>query len=1021
MNICCRDTSVVPLARNLSASLEDERDLTDDVLENSECHNGEDSTVISEAGSHKSDNLDCHSALKDTKDAFPNEKTDEPEGEDKLGDIPNGILDPKGSDNIAVSEDSYEIDNLTEELIAENNGGSHADETNSIDILVADTIEDISEKVLDHSSSAEFMEPIEGSAEEYANHAPQEIECQKLVGKDCDTNAVHDALAKLPKAEGDVDGKASQNVSVLPKGYMVSSEKMENEDDDPNEIVPESNIVDAFLGDSDIDDDTGSDNNSLADELQEEVSCEQKGISIPTAAYSSEDPMTSNMVDEEALVEVNVADELQEEVSCEQKGISIPTAAYSSEDPMTSNMVDEEALVEVNVADAEIIHVSSFHNAFQSVMDDIPVHKMLDYGDAEALVDVCVKSEPMTSNMVDEEALVDVNIADAEIIHVSSFHNALQSVVDDMEDGEALVDVNVADAEIINVSSFHNAFQSVMDDIPVHKMLDCGDAKALVDVCVKSEPMTGNMVDEEALVDVNVADAEIIHVSSFHNALQSVMDDIPVHKMLDYGDAEALVDVCVKSEPMTSNMVDAEALVDVCVKSEVMDDIPVHKMLDCGDAKALVDVCVKSEPMTGNMVDEEALVDVNVADAEIIHVSSFHNALQSVMDDIPVHKMLDYGDAEALVDVCVKSEPMTSNMVDAEALVDVCVKSEVMDDIPVHKMLDYGDAEALVDVCVKSEPMTSNMVDEEALVDVNVADAEIIQVSSFHNAFQSVVDDMEDGEALVHLNVADAEIINVSSFHNALQSVMDDIPVHKMLDYGDAEALVDVCVKSEPMTGNMVDEEALVDVNVADADIIHVSSFHNALQSVEDDIPVHKMLDYGDAEALVAVRVKPVEEFAEAAQEILPEEKTPTAAKPRTRCPSLFPNSAITTSMPLSPLTAQFSQLTRFTPRKSSSKKQTTIPKVTQVSDNNNKENIDKNNSAKEVTEPSLGKMKKNKNIVDEETMQQLESMSLRNLKKLTKKFDKLQITGNMKNKEDKNDSKAFGETIPALQTLPQN
>ena len=204
-------------------------------------------------------------------------------------------------------------------------------------------------------------------------------------------------------------------------------------------------------------------------------------------------------------------------------------------------------------------------------------------------------------------------------------------------------------------------------------------------------------------------------------------------------------------------------------------------------------------------------------------------------------------------------------------------------------------------------------------------------------------------------------------------------------------------ISEDPMT-NMVNEEALVDVNVAEAEIIHPveSSFHNAPQSIVGDIPVHKMLDYGDAEALVDVCVKAAEELEETAQEIPPEKKSP--------CPSLISNSAITTSIPLSPLTAQFSQPTRLTPRKSSSMKQTTIPKVIQVSDNNNKENID-TNSSKEVM-PNLGKVKKNKNIIDEETMQKLEGMSLRNLKKLTKMFDKLQITDNMKNKEDKNDSK---------------
>ncbi|XWS42901.1 hypothetical protein CRYUN_Cryun16bG0054200 [Craigia yunnanensis] len=472
----------VPLARNLSVSLEDEMDLKDDVLENSKCYHsgGNDCTVISEAGSRKSDNLDA-------KDASPNEKPDESDAylaksADKLADMSNGTIYPKGSDYLSVSEDSYEIDNLNEDLVAEKNVESHAD---------AEAFEEISEEALDHSSSAEFMEPIEVvSVEEYAaNHAAQEIECQKLVGKDFEINVVmlNDNLAKLPEAEEYDGGKVSQNI-------LVGNEESE---DDPDQIVTGSNILDVFLGDLDTDDDTGSDNNS-----KEEVSCEQISISIPTAAYSSEDPMT-------------------------------------------------------------------------------------------------------------------------------------------------------------------------------------------------------------------------------------------------------------------------------------------------------------------NTVNEEALVDVNVAEAEIIHVLE-------------------------------------------------------------------------------------------------------------------------------------------SSFHNAPQSVVGDIPIQKKLYYGDAEASVDVCVKP--------------------------------------------------------------------AEEIPPEEKSPTAAKLMSHCPSLISNGEITTPIPLA---AQFSQPTRLTPRKSSSMKQTTIPKVIQVSDNNNKENID-NNSSKEV-EPNLGKVKKNKNIINEETMQKLEGMSLRNLKKLTKMFDKIRITDNMKNKEDKNVSKPLGKTRPALQTLPQN
>ncbi|XP_022747085.1 uncharacterized protein LOC111296876 [Durio zibethinus] len=553
----------VPLARNLIVSLQDERDLKDNVLENSKCYHsgGNDCTVISEAGSHKSDNLDTKDASLDKSDAYLANLA-------KSADS-DGTIDTKGSDDSALSEDSHENDNSNEESIAENNGGSHTDETRSINALVADAFEELSEEALDNSSSAEFMEQIEVvSVEEYAaNHAALDVERQKLVGKDCDCNVVvlNDDLAKLPQAE-EYDGcKVSQNVSALPEGQMDSSEKMGNEEseDDPDQI----------------DDDTRFDNNSLADELQEEISCEQKCISIPTAAYSSEDPMI-------------------------------------------------------------------------------------------------------------------------------------------------------------------------------------------------------NMVNGEELVDVNVAEAEIIHVveSSFHNAPRCVVGDIPIHKMLDNGDAEALVDICV------------------------------------------------------NPVEE------------------FEETTQEI--------------------------PPEEKSPTAAKLMSPC------------------------------PPLTSNCAITTSI------------------------------------------------------RVVGDNPIHKMLDYGDAEAMVDICVN-------------------------------------------------------------PAEEFEEATQEIPPEEKSPSAAKLMSPCPPLASNCAITTSIPLSPLTAQFSHPSSFTPRKSSSMKQTTIPKVIQVSDNNNKENID-NNSVKEVV-PNLGKVKESKNIIDEETMQKLDGMSLRNLKKLTKKFDKLQIIDNMKKNEDKNDSKPLGKTRPALQTLPQN
>ncbi|OMP08528.1 hypothetical protein COLO4_06387 [Corchorus olitorius] len=212
-----------------------------------------------------------------------------------------------------------------------------------------------------------------------------------------------------------------------------------------------------------------------------------------------------------------------------------------------------------------------------------------------------------------------------------------------------------------------------------------------------------------------------------------------------------------------------------------------------------------------------------------------------------------------------------------------------------------------------------------------------------------------------------------------------------------------------------VNEDALIDVNVTEAEMTAAeTSFNNAPQSVAaGGISINKILEHHDEEAFVNVCIKPAEEFSETTLIIPQQEKSPIAAKLTSPSPSLSlaANSEMTSFKPLSPppLTAQSSQPTRFTPRKSSSKKQATVPKTVPISDIN-KENID-NNSEKEV-EPSL-----------EKSTQNLDAMSLRALKKLiTKKLDKLQIAENVKNKEEKNGNKQpFGKARPALQILPQN
>ncbi|MBA0853076.1 hypothetical protein Goshw_013145 [Gossypium schwendimanii] len=229
-------------------------------------------------------------------------------------------------------------------------------------------------------------------------------------------------------------------------------------------------------------------------------------------------------------------------------------------------------------------------------------------------------------------------------------------------------------------------------------------------------------------------------------------------------------------------------------------------------------------------------------------------------------------------------------------------------------------------------------------------------------------------EALDHSSPVEAV-----SVEEVLVEECDD-PMTNMVDkesdddvLGDSN-IDDESVADEDLMTNVVNEEALVDANVTEAKTIPVNSFHNASQSfVDDDFQVQ------DPEALIDVGVMPEVEFGETTEII-----------------------TTTTSLPLpSPLKPQLSQ-----PRKSSSKKQTTIPE-----ENINKENID-----------VVKKVKKNKNVIDEGTMQNLEDLSLRKLMKLTKMFNKLEMNDNMKNKEDDNlNEQPFGKSRTALQSLPQN
>ncbi|PPS01351.1 hypothetical protein GOBAR_AA19325 [Gossypium barbadense] len=330
----------LPLARNLSASLEDERDLKDDVEENSKCENGgSNGTLISlnekidEPEGPKTVSTPNEELVADeTNDAAVSEElvadetNDAVVSEELMADETNDAavsqeLAADGTNDAAVSEVAPEIESLPEKSVADDTDDVVVSREELVvdkpEVLVANA-EDISEEVLDHSSPVEAV-----SVEEHANQAPQEIE------------AVHDDLTILPKAEEYAEGEVSQDVpSVLPEDHMDSSAKKGNEASyDDHEL----------LGDSDID------------------------------VEECDDPVT-NMVDEESDDDVLGDSDIGDE-------------SVADEDLMT-NVVNEEALVDANVTEAETIPVNSFHNASQSVVDDD-----IQVQDPEALIDVGVKPE----------------------------------------------------------------------------------------------------------------------------------------------------------------------------------------------------------------------------------------------------------------------------------------------------------------------------------------------------------------------------------------------------------------------------------------------------------------------------------------------------------------------------------------------------------------------------------------------------------------------------------------------------
>ncbi|KAE8670995.1 hypothetical protein F3Y22_tig00112000pilonHSYRG00088 [Hibiscus syriacus] len=506
---CQSVTLELPLARNLSASLEDERELKDDVEENSKCVNVEtDETgekLIHEDGSYRESN----------------EKT-ELEGEDKTADDPLGIIDPKGSDDNAVSEDSI---NLNEELVADK-----AD-----DVAVSNDaceIENLNEKPAADETREAYEEPVVDETKSIANveDVPEEVSDHS---SSADTEAMHDDVTILPEAEEHADGHGdvSQNVSVLlAEGHMDSSEEKGNE---------ESNDDDAFLGDSDFNNDTGSESKSLAEEQITALSVPDLPAEVHMESSAKKGNEESNDDDDAFLGDSNIdddtgsdskssADELQEEVLCEQEGRSIPTGAYSYEGPR--NMVYEES--ESSSSDDDDDDSTVNEETVDDGDDDSTVNEEADDDDDET--DEASSEDSMTK-MVSEEASVDANVTEA------LCEQKGRSIPTGAHSYEGPRNMVYEESELFDDDSTVN--EETVDDGD-----DDSTAKeesAAADDEASSEDSMTNKVSEEASVDANVTEAETTLVSSFHSGSQSIVDDI-AQKMVECGGSEALINVCVK-------------------------------------------------------------------------------------------------------------------------------------------------------------------------------------------------------------------------------------------------------------------------------------------------------------------------------------------------------------------------------------------------------------------------------------------------------------------------------------------
>ena len=196
---------------------------------------------------------------------------------------------------------------------------------------------------------------------------------------------------------------------------------------------------------------------------------------------------------------------------------------------------------------------------------------------------------------------------------------------------------------------------------------------------------------------------------------------------------------------------------------------------------------------------------------------------------------------------------------------------------------------------------------------------------------------------------------------------------------------IQVSVENQASTMEIYNTEALVDVYVTEAEEVAMKTNDQSLDETPID-SISKAQEGIMSQTLIDVCVMPAHE-----------------SNTMKMSPDLVSNGEVAYEIPFQPfaadqLSGQFPRPTQLTPRKSSGIKQSAIPMITDVSDED-EENIENGNVK---VEPEKDMAKQDENAVDE-VSKILAGMSLRQLKK---KWKEMSITNNKKSYEDQNADK---------------